>query len=46
MKKELERIPNIPEVQKEILNFWKENKTFEKSNPFHPMYHRHKLYKP
>ena len=31
MKKELDRIPNIPEVQKEILNFWKENKTFDKS---------------
>ena len=31
MRKELERMPNIPEVQEEILSFWKENKTFEKS---------------
>ncbi len=31
MKKELERTPNIPEVQKEVLQFWNENKTFEKS---------------
>ncbi len=31
MKKELERMPNIPEVQEEVLSFWKENKTFEKS---------------
>ena len=31
MKKELDRMPNIPEVQKDVLNFWKENKTFEKS---------------
>ena len=31
MKKELDRMPNIPEVQKEILDFWKEDKTFEKS---------------
>ena len=28
MRKELERMPNIPEVQEEILSFWKENKTF------------------
>ena len=31
MKKELDRMPNIPEVQKDILEFWKDNKTFEKS---------------
>ena len=31
MKKELDRMPNIPEVQKEVLEFWKEDKTFEKS---------------
>ena len=31
MKKELDRAPNIPEMQKEVLGFWKENKTFEKS---------------
>ena len=31
MKKELERMPNLPEMQKEVLSFWKENKTFEKS---------------
>ena len=29
--KELDRIPNIPQVQEEILKFWKEDKTFEKS---------------
>ena len=29
--KELDRAPNIPEMQKEVLGFWKENKTFEKS---------------
>jgi len=31
MKKELDRAPNIPEMQKEVLEFWKENNTFEKS---------------
>ena len=31
MEKELQRVPNIPDVQKEILEFWKQNKTFEKS---------------
>ena len=31
MKKELDRIPNIPQVQEEILKFWKDDKTFEKS---------------
>jgi len=31
MKKELDRIPNIPEVQEEVLKFWKEDNTFEKS---------------
>ncbi len=31
MKDELERMPNIPQMQEEILKFWKENKTFEKS---------------
>lgn len=31
MKKDLDRAPNIPQVQEEILKFWKENKTFEKS---------------
>ena len=30
-KKDLDRAPNIPEMQKEVLEFWKENKTFEKS---------------
>lgn len=29
--KELESRPNIPEIQAEILNFWREDKTFEKS---------------
>ena len=31
MKKELDRTPNIPEMQSEVLEFWKENNTFEKS---------------
>lgn len=31
MKNELDRIPNIPEVQAEVLEFWKQDKTFEKS---------------
>ena len=31
MKKELERMPQLAEIQDEILKFWKENKTFEKS---------------
>ena len=31
MKKELERIPNVAQVQEEVLKFWKEDKTFEKS---------------
>ena len=31
MKKFLDRTPNIPEVQAEVLKFWKENSTFEKS---------------
>ena len=31
MKKELDRVPNIPEMQQEVLKFWEENKTFEKS---------------
>ena len=31
MKKELDRTPNIGEVQEEVLKFWKEDKTFEKS---------------
>ena len=31
MKKELDRSPNIPKVQEEVLKFWKDNKTFEKS---------------
>ncbi|MBQ9790606.1 MAG: isoleucine--tRNA ligase, partial [Clostridia bacterium] len=31
MKKELERMPNLPKMQREVLEFWKANKTFEKS---------------
>ena len=31
MKKELDRAPNIPEMQSEVLEFWKQDKTFEKS---------------
>ena len=31
MKKTLERTPNIAEVQKEILDYWEQEKTFEKS---------------
>lgn len=31
MKKELERTPNTQSMQEEVLKFWKENKTFEKS---------------
>jgi len=31
MKKELNRTPNIPEMQAEVLDFWKESNTFEKS---------------
>ena len=30
MKKELERMPQLREIQEEMLKFWKENKTFEK----------------
>ena len=31
MKKDLERVPNIVEVQKEVLSYWKENNTRYKS---------------
>ncbi|MBQ7884659.1 MAG: isoleucine--tRNA ligase [Clostridia bacterium] len=31
MKKELDRLPDIGKVQEEVLKFWKEDKTFEKS---------------
>lgn len=31
MKKELDRTPNLPDVQKEILEFWENNKIFEKA---------------
>lgn len=31
MKKELERMPQLREIQQDVLAFWKENKTFEKS---------------
>lgn len=31
MKKELERIPDVSKMQEEVLKFWKEDKTFEKS---------------
>jgi len=31
MQKDLERMPNIPEMQREVLDFWKADKTFEKS---------------
>ncbi len=31
MKKELESTLNLPEVQKEVLDFWEEDNTFEKS---------------
>lgn len=31
MKKELERMPQLRQIQEEMLSFWKENKTFEKS---------------
>ena len=31
MKKELDRAPNLPELQTEVLNFWKQDKTFEKA---------------
>ena len=31
MKKELERMPQLREIQQEILKFWKENNTFQKS---------------
>ena len=31
MKKELERTPNTQSMQEEVLKFWKDNKTFEKS---------------
>ncbi len=31
MKKELERTPNIPAVQQEVLKFWEDDRTFEKS---------------
>lgn len=31
MEKELSRSPNIPQVQEEVLKFWKENKIFDKS---------------
>ena len=31
MKKELQRLPNMNEIQNEILQFWKEDNTFVKS---------------
>ena len=31
MRKILDRSPNIPEIQEEVLRFWKEDNTFEKS---------------
>ncbi len=31
MKRTLDRTPNIPEVQSEVLKYWEDNKTFEKS---------------